>query len=104
MTADRWPENEGEFSPAHCGIEVHIEQLVLHGFAPGDRHRVGAAVERELTVLLAAGKGLGLLRRDAEVAHVAGEAFDVPTGARPETIGAQMARAVYRGLTSGGQE
>ena len=25
-------------------VELHIEELVLHGFAPGDRHRIGEAV------------------------------------------------------------
>jgi len=29
-------------------IEVHIEELILEGFAPGDRWRVGAAVQEEL--------------------------------------------------------
>ena len=34
-------------------IELHIEELVLHGFSPGDRYRIGEAVEQELTRLLA---------------------------------------------------
>ena len=33
-------------------IEMHIEELVLHGFEPGDRHAIGDAVERELARLL----------------------------------------------------
>ena len=34
-------------------IELHIEELVLHGFAPGDRHPIGDAVEHELIRLFA---------------------------------------------------
>ena len=34
-------------------IELHIEELVLHGFAPADRYRIGDTVQRELTRLLA---------------------------------------------------
>ena len=32
-------------------VELHIEELVLRGFAPGDRYRIGEAVERELAHL-----------------------------------------------------
>lgn len=34
-------------------VELHIEQLVLHGFAPSDRYRIGAAIQQELARLLA---------------------------------------------------
>ena len=33
-------------------IEVHIQELVLHGFVPGDRWRIGDALEHELRGLL----------------------------------------------------
>ena len=32
-------------------IELHIEELVLHGFSPRDRDAIGEAVQRELTRL-----------------------------------------------------
>jgi hypothetical protein len=32
-------------------LELHVEELVLHGFAPGDRYRIGEALERTLTQL-----------------------------------------------------
>jgi hypothetical protein len=35
-------------------IDVHIEELVLHGFFAGDRWRIGDALEHELRGLLAA--------------------------------------------------
>ena len=34
-------------------VELHIDELVLHGFAPGDRYPIGDAVEHELTRLFA---------------------------------------------------
>ena len=34
-------------------IELHIEELVLHGFAPKDRYTIGEAVQRELSRLFA---------------------------------------------------
>jgi hypothetical protein len=33
-------------------IEVEIEELVLHGFRPEDRHAIGEAIERHLIALL----------------------------------------------------
>ena len=36
-------------------IRLRIDQLVLHGFDPRDRHAIGDAVRDELTRLLSAG-------------------------------------------------
>ncbi len=36
-------------------VEVHIDRLVLHGVAPGDRSAVAQAVEREVARLAEAG-------------------------------------------------
>jgi hypothetical protein len=75
--------------------EVHIEELVLHGFAPGDRWRIGDAFEQELRGLLAA-KGIpatwlsGSEWIDAGTVRIAGLT-------KPARTGAQIASAVYRG-------
>jgi hypothetical protein len=79
-------------------IELHIEELVLHGFAPKDRYAIGEAVQRELTRLFseqgvhpALGKGYGVAKLD-------GGAFQVKQGSKADTIGVQVARSVYGGL------
>ena len=79
-------------------IEVDIEELVLHGFPPGDRHRIGEALERELGRLLAERGATSELASGGEVAGLDGGTFSVEQGARPEAIGAQIAHAVFRGL------
>ena len=33
------------------GVTIHIDQLVLHGFDPRDRHAIGDAVREELAAL-----------------------------------------------------
>ena len=78
-------------------LELDIEELVLHGFSPGDRHRIGEAVERErgLTRLLADRSVPQLLERGREIANMDGGAFEVVTGSRAEVVGAQVAKAVY---------
>jgi hypothetical protein len=79
-------------------IDLHIEELMLHGFAPEDRYRIGAAVERELARLFAErGVPAGVVA-GAEIARLDGGAFAVAPGARPEAIGAQVAQAVYGGI------
>ncbi|MBE9581067.1 MAG: hypothetical protein IMF18_05555 [Proteobacteria bacterium] len=77
-------------------IELHIEELVLHGFAHGDR--IGEAVEQELSRLLADRGVPQSLERGGEVARVDGGAFEVAAGSRAEVVGAQVAKAVYGGL------
>ena len=79
-------------------IELHIEELVLHGFAHGDRYRIGEAVERELTRLLADRGVPQSLERGGEIASVDGGAFEVAQGSRAQVVGAQVAKAVYGGL------
>ena len=34
-------------------VELNIEELVLHGFPPGEHQHIGEAVERELSRLFA---------------------------------------------------
>lgn len=78
-------------------IEIQVEELILHGFAPGDRASIGEAVQSELTRLIAE-QGLASLNHNVEIARVNGGAFDVKPGARSETTGAQIAQSVFKGL------
>lgn len=79
-------------------IELHIEELVLHGFAPGDRYRIGEAVKDELVRLLTEQGVPRTLASDGEVARLDGGAFEVKPGSGAEAIGVQVARAVYGGF------
>ena len=79
-------------------IELNIEELVLHGFSPGDRYRIGKAVERELTRVLADRGVPQSLERGGDVANMDGGEFEVAQGSRAQVVGAQVARAVYGGL------
>lgn len=79
-------------------IELHIEELVLHGFSPGDRHRIGEAVERELVRMFADWGVPESLERGWELASVDGGAIEVVSSSGADVVGAQVARAVYGGL------
>lgn len=87
VAGGRWP-----------AVELEIGELVLRGFAPVDRHRIGAAVERELARLLGERAPASQLGQPAERAWLDGGAFELPAGASAETIGTQIARAIYAGI------
>lgn len=79
-------------------IELHVEELVLEGFAPADRHAVADAFERELTRLLGAhGLASSQLAGGATAQVDAGSVRVAPRGGA-QAAGAQIARAVYGGL------
>jgi hypothetical protein len=80
-------------------LEVQIDELVLHGFAPADRLRIGEAVQRELARLIGEGDIARLARGRAEMARLDAGSFQVAAGGDPEVIGGQVARAVHAGLT-----
>ena len=77
-------------------IHLHIEELVLHGFAPGDRQRIGEAVERELTRLIAA-QPLSQ-KQNVSMDRVDGGSFHMQINARPASVGEQIAGAIHGGI------
>jgi hypothetical protein len=83
-----------EQSPIH----LHIEELILHGFPSGDRHRIGEALQRELTRLFTEGRTPPALAKSAKIDRLNGGTFQTTETARPEATGAQVARAVFGGL------
>ena len=76
-------------------VELEIGELVLHGFAPVDRHRIGEVVERELARLLGERAVPGQNVHPAELTRLDGGAFELAADASAETIGTQIARALY---------
>jgi hypothetical protein len=82
---------------AQPSIALHIDELVLDGFDPAARDAIGAAVERELTRLLAEqGAPIGL--HDQEVAALDAGSLQMESSANAEDLGARVARAVFGGL------
>lgn len=80
-------------------IELHIQELMLHGFASGDRYAIGDAVERELARLLSEQGIPGSLRVKSQTDEIRGGSFNVPRNWKPLAIGQQIAHAVYHGLS-----
>ena len=84
------------------GLEIHIEELVLHGFPSGDRHAIAEAFREALANRLAAGAvspdlaGAPVNRIDAGMVVIAHPA-------RPAAVGSRVAAAVAAALGSPAQ-
>lgn len=80
-------------------LELEIEELVLDGFPEAGRDRIARAVQRELERLFAE-KGVPTsLEAGRDVARIDGGSFEFAPNSSPEAIGAQVARALYGGMS-----
>jgi hypothetical protein len=81
-------------------VRVHIERLVLDGLPIERREGVAvqAAVEAELTRLLAEGGIAAALRSGGALPGVHGGAITLAHAAQPTGIGQQIAQSVYAAM------
>jgi hypothetical protein len=89
-------------APAAPSVELHVESLVLAGFRPEDRHRIGAALQGELARLLAERGVPPGLDGGVDAAVLRAAAVDLPRDAHPAAVGARLARSVYGALGGAG--
>jgi len=84
-------------------VNLHIEQLILDGIdlPPHQREALAAAVQGELTRLIAVGGLSPSLQQGGAKAQVAGDRLQLSPGQPPELMGQQIARSVYGGIGHG---
>jgi hypothetical protein len=84
-------------------IELHIEELVLHGFARGDRYGIADAIERELSRLLAVqftGHAVPpALAHNIEHARLDAGTVHLAPNSGADAVGVQLAQAVHGGMS-----
>lgn len=84
-------------------FRLHIEELVLHSFAPHDRYAIADAFQQELSRLLAAEivnpEFSSALMQHSGNGRLDAGAFHAGHESKPDSIGNQIAGAVHRGLT-----
>jgi len=90
--------NPEHINPAHMNLELHIEQLVLHGFAPEVSHGIGAVVQHELQRLLEQPHPPAFAA-NAELGRIDAGAFEVAAGDGAQQVGAALAQAIYAGMS-----
>jgi hypothetical protein len=76
-------------------LELRVEELVLQGFEPADRYRIGEAVERELDRLFTEQGVSPTLNQDSQAEHLDGGAFELKPNLGADAIGIQVAQKVY---------
>jgi hypothetical protein len=79
------------------GIELRIEELVLHGFARADSRRIAREVERELARLIGQGS-FPVARENLNLEKIDAGAFTLEQGPQAPTAGTQIAKSLYRSL------
>jgi hypothetical protein len=85
-------------------IHLHIDELVLHGFAPGDRYHIAEAVQAELSCMLVERGVPAALAQGGSAERVATDDFNMGAAPRPAIVGRQIAQAVYGGLDAWASE
>jgi hypothetical protein len=90
-----------QLSNVNCeaSVELHIEELVLHGFAPAQRYVIGDAVERELARLLYEQGVPSSLQLDNTTDEIKGASFNAAQNAHSYAMGRQIGKAVYQGFS-----
>jgi hypothetical protein len=82
-------------------VELRIDQLVLEGVERADASAVAAAVQRELTRLASEAELPAVWQRGGSVQRLDAGGFQSSPGARPDSIGVEIARAVHRAVMGG---
>jgi hypothetical protein len=78
-------------------IDLHIDELVLHGVDPHDRWAIGDAVQRELVRLLGE-RGLTTVRESVDVPRLDAGSIALPAQSRGAAIGSPIASALHAAL------
>lgn len=86
-------------APTASPVALHVERLVLEGLplSGRDAPRLQAALEGELTRLLASAPLPAAWQAGGGVAAMPRLSWQMPLGADPERMGRELARALYRG-------
>jgi len=79
-------------------VELHVEELVLHGFQPGDGLGIGDAVQQELSRMMTH-QGLPWSSgQPVSIEYVDAGSFVVAHGQKAGSIGVQLAQNLHRGI------
>ena len=84
----------------HVNLDLHIGELVLHGFEHLDRAGLHMAVQATLSQLLAQRDLPASFKQSGHIDGLAGGTFTARQGASAGEIGAQIAQNIYRSFGS----
>ena len=79
-------------------LELHIEELILHGFPVSDRHLISTAMQQELSRLFAEQGIPRSFTQSSEVPQLNAGTIQVTPTMKPDAIGVQIAQSIYGGF------
>jgi hypothetical protein len=90
------------FGPSVPNIELKIDELILDGVPAAQRYQIADAVQRELAAQFEREGLPKSFRTSVSPVRdvVGGGTMSLAPGARADTIGGQLAGAIYQGITS----
>ena len=80
-------------------IELHIAELVLHGFPAASRERIAASLSHELSRLISATGHAGLPAESVQMERLDAGTLHLDPGAHASHIGRQVARSAFRQIS-----
>jgi hypothetical protein len=80
-------------------LELKIDELVLQGFLASDKDIIASAMQVELERLFAKEGVPASLQGKGSVAGINGGSIQVAPNSSPESVGIQVARALYGGMS-----
>ena len=81
-------------------VVVHVDRLLLRGFARGDAARLAAGLRTELGALLGGDGALAVLSHHATAQIVRAGTVRVPEGGSATAVGRAVATRIVRGAGS----
>lgn len=81
-------------------IELHIEELVLHGFSTRDGYRIRDAVQLEITRLLQEQGLPPAFSVEANMGNLNAGNLNILPNTKAEVVGNDIANSIYKGLTN----
>jgi plasmid stabilization system protein ParE len=79
-------------------IRIHIDEIVLHGFEPGERRRIADALQARLAELLADTPLTGQRMTSISLERADAGTISIPEGAAAAAVGEGIAAALHGGM------
>lgn len=83
-------------------IEVYIDELILQGFPPYERYRIGEAIQAALHEHLTIDGLPPVLSAGGSISHIDAGSFEIHTAQQPENTGNAIATTIYKGFSNEG--
>ena len=79
-------------------VEMKIEQMILEGFSPSDRYRIGDSVQNELERIFNEQGVSWTINKSIGLETLDGGEFAITHATRAASVGNQLAQSVYKGI------